>query len=117
MRKINKVVLLIVTHLLCIILGYCIAMIRPNTTEPNIPSEQTQEVTESKAVIPPEQTEPSAVTEENVLVTENTQAPTSTEPGPTYSQPVTTQPATTEPAPPPTDVPDIDVGPNGTPIL
>ena len=117
MRRNTKVVLLIMTLLLCIILGYCIAMIRPNTAEPNIPTEQTQDVTESKTVIPPEQTELSAATEEIVLVTESTQEPTPTEPGPTYSQPVTTQPATTEPAPPPTDVPDIDVGPNGTPIL
>ena len=128
MNKKAMILLLVMTHLLCVLIGFGIAKAQPKAVE----NSETIDITESKVaeetdipieytasaeeVTPPEEEQPETKeSEENIP--SNTQ-PTQTQPKetqPAETQPKETMPEEEDPSVP--EIPEIDVGENGLPIL
>jgi len=117
MNKKTTIVLLVLSHLLCILLGYCIAKIQLDASESNLPIEiTTAGTTEMPTAEIKSPVEEETIGEEPVFSIKETEAVTeSKEAFPSHTQPPTIQPIETEPSA--SEAPDIDVGENGTPIL
>ena len=103
MNKKTIAILLIISHLLCILLGYCIAKIQP-VKEAELPAEEstteevTTEATETPTTEATEEVTEALATEESTEAaeeTEETQKPTETVP--VYTQPPATNPPATQP--------------------
>lgn len=127
MNKKTMTILLAITHLLCILLGYCIATIRIATNVEVEPTEaatvvkidEDTEPTENQT-IPTEETKKDAVSKEAEEPAGETKTEVPTETMPVYTQPSVVQPEATQPpvTEPPATQPPVILPPveNETPI-
>lgn len=108
MNKKTLTLLLVISHLLCILLGYCIAMMGPAAEEAAPPAEESTIGTETTQATenPTEAVTEAAATEEAAEETEPVTEPRETTP--VYTQPPATQPPVAEPP-----APDVGEGIGG----
>ena len=113
MFKRAQIPILVTTHLLCIILGYCIANIHPVSGETASTEHAAGIASESI-----EETGNSIITEEITQPAEENTSEIPSETLPAYAQPTQTKPTETQsPSTEPDSEEVPDIGPNGTPIL